>query len=526
MALNMPQIYHLWLVTLLSYTKMFNSLVSRFTFPLFQLKSLRTSAFDSHPTTEFACMQKNFFIIKFILFHHVYISSNTRLSEIGGISMFENAIVIGGSIAGKIAAKALSESFRQVTIIEAGQEPTEKAPRKRVPQSYHPHVVLKGGEAAIEKLFPQITSELIEDGSTLTNFTGDLKWHHFGSWKKPFTGELIMVQQSQPMLDSHLQRRINHVSNITTRYETMSEQLLIDRQHNKVCGLRVRSLKTRTEEELSADLVVDASGFGSKSRSWLKTYGIEVKEERVGIQLFYASRLVRLKKEKRPDWYNLLISPSFPNNPYGAYIQTIEDDRFSVTFSGYVNERAPQTNEEFFSYAHKLPETDVLDFLKQAKPITDIKIHRIPYQVRRRFDLAKHIPGGFVVIGDAHCRFDPVFGQGISVAAMEAIELQRRVQHVTSLDQSFTKAYHKKISKIIATPWDMATTEALRHQNITGDRSLAQPMKQWYSKKVYELSASDPEIYIRLVRVMNLIRSPHHLFHPKVWLAMFKKKFS
>jgi len=434
------------------------------------------------------------------------------------------AIVIGGGIAGKLAAKALSSYFQHVIILEADRETNDKVPRKRVPQSHHPHVLLKSGEEAIEKLFPEFVTQLIENGSIVTNFTRDLKWHHFGYWKEPFSGELTMVQQSRPMLEWHLQRRINQVPNITTTYETMTEDLIVDREQNKILGVRFRSLRTGTEEELYGDMVVDASGFGSKSIEWLKTYGIEVEEEKVWIQLFYATRLFRLKSQERPEWVNLLISPSFPENPYGAFIQTIEENRFSVTFSGYANEHAPQTNEEFFAYAQSLPVPDVLDFLKQAEPITDIKIHKIPYQVRRRFDMASQIPEGFLVIGDAHCRFDPLFGQGISVAAMEAVELQKCLQQAEHFAKGFTQLFHKKTSKLMATPWDMATTEAFRHPKIKGKKPLLQPFKQWYTKRVYQSSALDSDIYIRLARVMNLIRTPLHLFHPKVIISVIASK--
>ncbi|MBM7587431.1 flavin-dependent dehydrogenase [Bacillus pakistanensis] len=435
----------------------------------------------------------------------------------------EKVIVIGGSIAGNLAAKALSHTFRQVIILEAGQRWKEKAPRKRVPQSYHPHVLLKGGEEAIEKLFPHFLDQLIEDGSIVNNFTRDLKWHHFGFWKQQFSGELVMVQQSRPMLEWHLQHRVDQVSNIVTKYETKVEKLILDHQRNKISGVRVRSFKTGREEELLADLVVDASGFGSKNIEWLKSYGVEIKEEKVWIQLFYATRFFRLKSEDPLDWCNLLISPSFPENPYGAFIQTIEKNRFSVTFSGYANERAPKTNEEFFAYAEKLPVPDVLQFLEQVEPISEIKIHKIPYQVRRRFDLAD-VPEGFLVVGDAHCRFDPVFGQGISVAAMEALELQRYFNYSAYPDKGFTKSFHKRISNLIVTPWEMAITEAFRHPDIKGARPLLQPFKQWYSKKVYQLSAFDPEVYLRLVRVMNLLKPPLHLFHPKVWFTILTKQ--
>lgn len=434
--------------------------------------------------------------------------------------MLEKAIVIGGSIAGKLAAKALSDFFQEVMILEAGEEWNEKSPRKRVPQSHHPHVLLKGGERAIEKLFPAIMRQLKEDGGIVNNFTGDLKWHHFSLWKQPFIGELNAVQQSRPMLESHIQKRMSEVTNITTKYETVVEQLIIDPLRNKISGVKTKCLITGMKKDFHADIVVDTSGFGSKNIEWLKAQGIEIKEEKVWIQLFYATRIFRLKQNERPDWCNLLISPSFPENPYGAFIQTIEDNQYFVTFSGYANEKAPKTDEEFLAFAHKLPAPDVIYFLEQAEPITDIKVHKIPYQVRRRFDLVKNMPEGFLVIGDAHCRFDPVFGQGMSVAAMEAEELQMCLKEGKALEKGFTRGFYKRISKIIATPWEMATTEAFRHPKIKGEKSFIQPFQQWYTKKIYQLSANNPDIYIRLVRVMNLMRSPLHLFHPKVWFAI------
>ncbi|WP_270573449.1 FAD-dependent oxidoreductase [Bacillus glycinifermentans] len=430
--------------------------------------------------------------------------------------MREKAVVIGGGIAGKLAAKALSHFFQQVIIVEADQEYKEKAPRKRVPQSHHPHVLLKRGEEAIEMLFPGIMSQLIEDGSIITDFTNDLKWHHFGYWKERFSGDFPMVQQSRPMFEWHLQRRVEEVPNITTLYETKVEQLLVNKHDHTVLGVRVRFLKTGLAEELAAGLVVDASGSASKSTDWLRALDIKVKEEKAKIQLFYATRFYSHQKQEHLEWHNLLISPSFPDNPYGAYIQTLEENRFSVTFSGYANASPPQTDDEFISYAKRLPVPDVLQFLEGAEPLSDIKIYRVPAQVRRRFDQAKNMPEGFCIIGDAHCRFDPLFGQGISVAAMQALELQASLSRAKKACKGFSQRFHKRISTIIDVPWEMATTEALRHPEIKGERTFVQPFKQWYCKKVYELSASDPEIYIRLVRVMNLIRSPLHLFHPKV----------
>ncbi|PGA98777.1 FAD-dependent oxidoreductase [Bacillus toyonensis] len=434
--------------------------------------------------------------------------------------MFNKAIVIGGSMAGKFAAKALSTSFKEVIILEVGEKWDGKASRKRVPQSNHPHVLLKGGEKAIEELFPTITNELIEAGSIINNFTRDLKWHQFGLWKQPFIGEVHMIQQSRPLLEWHIQKRIDQISNITITYETLVKGLLVDGKLNKVCGVKVKYLETGMQEEVHADIVVDASGFGSKSIEWLREYEIEVQEEKVRIDLFYATKMFKLKENEELDCCNMLMSPSFPENPYGVLIQTIEENRYFVTFSGYANEKAPQTDDEFYDFAENLSIPNVTEFLNKAEGITDIKTYKIPYQVRRRFDLVNNVPEGLLVIGDAQCRFDPVFGQGVSVAAMEAHQLQLLLQSRKQLDKTFTQQFYIKAANIIETPWDMTTTEISRHPQLKRELTTKQKFQLWYTKQIYRLSASDSDVYIRLVRVMNLIRSPFHLFHPKVLLAV------
>ncbi|MED2793389.1 NAD(P)/FAD-dependent oxidoreductase [Bacillus wiedmannii] len=438
--------------------------------------------------------------------------------------MFNKAIVIGGSIAGKLAAKALSTTFKEVIIIESGERWDGKSSRKRVPQSHHPHVLLKGGETAIEELFPNITNELIEAGSIVNNFTRDIKWHQFGLWKQQFIGKVHMIQQSRFLLEWHIQKRIDDISNVTTKFGTLVDGLLVDGKFNKVCGVKAKCLEAGTQVEIQADIVVDASGFGSKSIAWLREYNIEVQEEKVRIDLFYTTRMFKLNENEKLDCCNMLMSPSFPDNPYGVLIQTIEDNRYFVTFSGYANEKAPQTDDEFYDFAENLSISNVTDFLNKAEAISNIKTYKIPYQVRRRFDLVNHLPEGLLVVGDAHCRFDPVFGQGVSVAAMEAHQLQLLLQRRQKLDKTFTQRFYKNTANIIQTPWEMTTTEISRHPQLKRKLTIKQKFQLWYTKQIYQLSASDSDVYIRLVRVMNLIRSPFHLFHPRVLLAVLLKR--
>ncbi|WP_180322410.1 FAD-dependent oxidoreductase [Mesobacillus foraminis] len=438
--------------------------------------------------------------------------------------MKKNVIVIGGGVAGKLTAKALSSFFEEVIILEADQEYKQKGPRKRTPQSHQPHIVLKKGAESIEQLFPGFKGELIKEGSPVTNFTNDLKWLHFGYVKQPFEGDLLLNQQSRPLLEWILDRFVKQVTNVLFRYESTVESLLFDPNKTKVIGVELRSKGSNNREKLYADLVVDTSGFASKSRDWLSENGFEIKEEKVKIDLVYATRCYQLKYPKKQGWKNLLYSVSYPDNPNYGSVQLVEDGQYLVTVGGYGDKYSIATNEDFKQLVRNLPLQDVSQFIEKAEALTDVKVHRVPFQVRRRYDLAKHFPENFIVIGDANCRFDPLFAQGISVVAAEALELQKCLEREAGVHKGFEKKLHKKIAKIIATPWDLAITEALRNPEIKGKRSFILPIKLWYTKRVFQVSAYDPEVYMRLVRVMNLVQPSTHLFHPKVVKSFFVKR--
>lgn len=438
--------------------------------------------------------------------------------------MRNKAIVIGGSIAGKLAAKALSDFFEEVVILEASEQWGEESGRKRVPQSNHIHVLLATGAEELEKLFPNIQNELSELGSITNNVTQDIKWYHFGELKHRFKGDVNIIQQSRLMLEQHIQYRIEAVPNIIIQNGKIVEKLIIDNQRVKVCGITVKCLETGIQEEMYADIVVDASGFNSKNTSWLQEYKINVKEEKIKIDLSYSTRMFRLKENYCIDGKVIYVTPKLPEIPYGALIQKVEKDQYFLTYIGYANERLPKNEEEFYDFSKKMALPDILEFLQNAEAISDVSMYKIPYQVRRQFEKTKNMPAGFLVVGDAHTRFDPIYGQGMTIAAMEAMELQRCLQQSNRIDKKFTQMFYDRIAKIVEIPWEMTTTEIFRHPELRGDLSSKQKFQQWYTKKVYETAANNEEVYSRFARVVHLLCKPTHLFHPKVLFAILLHK--
>ncbi|WP_369899936.1 glutamate synthase [Bacillus manliponensis] len=424
--------------------------------------------------------------------------------------MRNKAIVIGGSIAGKLAAKALSDFFKEVVILEAGEQRKEESARKQVPQSNHIHVLLATGAEELEKLFPNIKNELIELGSITSNVTQDIKWYHFGELKHRFKGDINIIQQSRLMLEQHIQYRTEAISNIIIQNGKVVEKLILDNQRIKVCGITVKCLETGIQENMYADLVVDASGFHSKNISWLQEHKINVKEAKVKIDLSYSTRMFRLKENYCIDGKVIYVTPKLPEIPYGAIIQKLEKNKYFLTYIGYANERLPQNEEGFYDFSKKIALPDILEFLQNAEAISDISMYKVPYQVRKQFEKTKNVPAGFLVIGDAHTRFDPIYGQGMTIAAMEAMELRRCLQQLNKIDKKFTQIFYASIAKIVDIPWEMTTTEIFRHPELRGDLSVKQKIQQWYTKKVYEVAATNEEVYSRLAKVIHLLSDNSH----------------
>ena len=183
--------------------------------------------------------------------------------------------------------------------------------------------------------------------------------------------------------------------------------------------------------------------------------------------------MFKLKENEELDCCNMLMSPSFPDNPYGVLIQTIEDHRYFVTFSGYANEKAPQTDEEFYHFAENLSISNVTDFLNKAVAISDIKTYKIPYQVRRRFDLTTNMPEGLLVVGDAHCR---LILFSVKVFPLLLWKLAS-CNYFCKVENNLIKHLHNNFIKgsyYNRNPWDMTTTEISRHPQLKRELTIKQ----------------------------------------------------
>ncbi|MEH7885762.1 glutamate synthase subunit beta [Bacillus sp. JJ1609] len=431
----------------------------------------------------------------------------------------KRAIVIGGSIAGKLSARVLSDFFEEVIVLEKDQKNDSIAIRKGVPQGSQGHVLLKSGEEIIEELFPGIIAEMVMAGSTFSDFSRDLVWFHHGCQKNRFNSGLSIIQQSRPFLEWNIQKRMEKIPNIDFRYGCKVNKLFLN-EKKEISGVTAEKHDGR-QMDLAGDLVVDASGAASLTSKWLEELGFKKpKKTEVKVDLFYASMIFEKLAAGTSNWHSLLVYPNPPKQSRGGTISPIEGDRHLVTLLGYGVEHLPSDHSSFLQYAKNLDQPDLYEAIITAVPETGIQMYRFPALRRFHYDKLKQFPAGLLVMGDSFCRIDPVFAQGMSIAAMEA-EVLRKMLKSSKTKEKLTKDFHRKISKIIDIPWLIALTEDFRFQHTSGKKPFGLSILQMYVKNVVLACSHNEKVYRQFMNVLHLKAHPVSLFKPAILNAVF-----
>jgi 2-polyprenyl-6-methoxyphenol hydroxylase-like FAD-dependent oxidoreductase len=432
------------------------------------------------------------------------------------------AVIIGGGMAGKLIAAALSPYFHSVQILEKDQQPENKTTvRTGIPQAHHIHALLQAGTDALERLFPGFEEDIVNRGSIKIDALKDLAWFHHGVWKLRFSSNETTLLQTRPMLESYVEDRVNQIANITYTYGTKVKSFILSSDLRKVCGVEV--VYENNIKAITADVVVDTSGAASFTKGWLEKQGITIPEEQVEIGLCYATRTFKLT-EQPSDFKIKIIYPDPPNQTLGGTLSMVENNQCIVTLNGYLNTLNPSTvkNEEgFIEMAGKLPQPDIYHELRKGTSITETAIYQVPQIKWRHFEQVD-LPGGLVVAGDSICRIDPVFGQGMSIAALEALAVQEYFASTSHAGGLGT--LQKRLAKIITPVWAMVLCEDFRYGKVKGKRPFGLKFQQWYVKKIFLLSAKNKAIYQDFAKVMNLVSPATILFKPSTLKEVLKRK--
>jgi len=278
---------------------------------------------------------------------------------------------------------------------------------------------------------------------------------------------------------------------------------------------------------LEADLIVDASGAGFKTSSWLKELGYSAPEKtEVKVNLVYASRIYRTLSSKNKNWSSLLVYPNPPVKNRGGSISPIENQRWMVTLLGYGADSPPSSEDGFLAFAKSLEEPNLYEAIKMGQPETDVSIYRFPALRRCHYEKLHRFPNGLIVMGDAFCRIDPVFAQGMSLSALEASALKKELQKAVRHNglQHISMNAHRRFSKIVSIPWLIALTEDFRFTHTVGKQPFGLPFLKWYIKRAIVACSTNQAVYGKLINVLQLKAHPVTLFTPSAIAAVLFQK--
>lgn len=409
--------------------------------------------------------------------------------------------VIGGSIAGLLAARACSAHFEQVLLFER-DDLSEAGARKGTPQAHHVHVLLAAGSAVLQRFFPELFEGIAARGGRYVDMSQHNNWFHFGVWKRRFESGIRGHAQSRSLLEAELRRHVLELPNVRVR------RAAVDGVAWPGAAPRLRI----GAELVDVDFLVDASGRGSKLPAWLEAAGLPVpREESVVVDVTYTS--ARYRFSGRRDWMGILIYPEPPHGKRAAALLPTETGEVIVSLFGWCAERAAPSDAEFLAFAESLPQPEAAWFLSRAQRVSDFRqYHYREARLRHYGELARR-PPATVALGDALCSVDPVFGQGMTLAALSAEVLERCLADAETDPAS---AYWSRVPAAYRTAWQLSTGEDLRYPEVVGRRGIGTGFSHWYTGHIHRLTALDDDVYRRFARVMNLLEPRAHLFHPSV----------
>ncbi|WP_426756758.1 NAD(P)/FAD-dependent oxidoreductase [Myxococcus sp. Y35] len=417
------------------------------------------------------------------------------------------AVVVGGSMAGLLSARVLADHFEKVLVLERDSLPEAPTARRCVPQGTHVHVMLDAGHRLLERFFPGLLQELQAQGAGLIDSSRDVAWHHFGVWKTRDTSGLPLLVCTRPFLEWSVLRRVRALPNVEVREGCSVEGLLTDASRSRVTGVRLRT--AGGEAPLEAALVVEATGRGSRAPQWLEAMGLErPEEEQVHVDLAYTTRLYEPPARFQGEWKVLMQYPCPPASWRSGFISSVEGGRWIVTLNGYFGDHPPTEDEGFLAFARSLRQPDLHAYLREARPLGPLTTHKVKDTRWRHYERLARFPEHWAIVGDAVCAFNPVFGQGMSVAARGAALLDdclhEQARRAPGTLEGVARRFRKRLPDIIRLPWFMGTSLDLQYPQALGRRWPGLGVVQWYIRRLMERTSRDAAVHHQFNRVLHL----------------------
>lgn len=431
--------------------------------------------------------------------------------------MKDRAVVLGAGIAGLLATAALAEQFSSVVVVERDRLPSSAIPRRGAPQGGHLHSLLSRGTLALDELLPGVLAELHSAGGLLLDDadmsriylrTGRYTLNRTDPVADP--AALVTLLASRPFIEFHLRRRLLAFANVTV-LDDHDVGELIGGQPNRVTGVRVNDRATGESKSLAADLVIDATGRGTRTPLLLEQLGYSRPPQRsfTADGIYHSQTLAIDDQGDFPEKMVLVLDQGAGRR---GGLAAYENDTWMLTIAGRAAEQAsaPSTLADMLTAAADFLPSHILRALHTARALSDVSTYRYPGGTWHRYDQLADYPDGLLVLGDALCCLDPINGQGITLAALHALTLR---DHLQSGSPIAPQRYYSELATRIAPVW-MMNQPANLDAPARGKRALVGRVSKWGQRRMLEAAHHDIVVTERLMRVTNLIDPPQRLLDP------------
>ena len=430
----------------------------------------------------------------------------------------ERAVVLGASMSGLLAARVLADFFETVTVVDRDELPDDPANRRGVPQGRHVHVLLPSGAQILDELFPGILNELVAEGAPVWDDGEFSKFYlsyggHEVVRSGKFAGDdkaIAMYMPSRPFLECHVRRRLQAIPNVTILGGQDVAELTSTVDRNRVTGVRVVNRDGGVQQELTADVVMDAMGRGAHTPAFLESlgYGRPV-EDHVVMHTTYVSQLLRIPPGTLKEML-AVITPA-PGRPTGMFLTGYEHNTWMFTVFGMVGHEPPRDLAGMLSFAQEYAPDHLLAAVRAAEPIGPVVRHRMPSSQWRRYDKMRRFPDGLLVCGDAICSFNPIYGQGMSVAALDAVALRDCLRRgITELP----RRYFRAAAKAIGVAWQIGAGSDLAFPEVEGRRTPSVRLTNRLVDWVLTGCETDAAVGSQFFKVTALVDPPARLLNP------------
>lgn len=431
------------------------------------------------------------------------------------------AVVIGASVGGLLAARALSDFAEDVLIVDRDVPPEAAVPRKGVPQGRHVHGLLAGGVDALRFFFPTILDDLAAEGARVVDTAQDILWFN-GAWRLRYRCGVVGSLQTRPFLEMHLRRAVAKLANVRQTCGVSVTGIEMDALR-RVTGVRLH--EAGGERTVPADVVVDCSGRGSQTPAWLEGAGLEKPPtETITVNVGYSTQYFRVSE--KPDWQALLILGRPPKGTRLGACFFVENGDLQVTLGGEFRDYPPSHGAGFLEFAQSLENPAIFHTIRNATPVSSVATYRFPAHVWNHYEKLRSMPPNLLVLGDALCSFNPIYGQGITVAAQEARALHSCLAAAgtpSEVSRRLQRRYFQRASVIVKAAWAMATGADMAFPQAEGRRTWPQRMVLGYIGHVLALTSCDKTTVKVWNQVSHMQRPLAALFAPGIALRVIRR---